>query len=154
MIDRATITELVKEYISGTDLFIVDIHVSRSNSIIVLIDNEKGVSLEECIGLSRALEGKLDRDEHDFQLEVSSPGLTEPFKVLPQYMKNIGREVEVITTNGQKHEGKLTGINDEGLTIEELVKIRGEKKRPEIKSVEKGFVFNEILSTKRVISYK
>jgi ribosome maturation factor RimP len=154
MIDRETITGLVKAYISGTDLFIVDIHVSRSNSIRIMIDNEKGVSLEECIGLSRALEEKLDREQHDFQLEVSSPGLTEPFKVLPQYMKNIGREVEVITTNGQKHEGKLTGINNKGLTIEELVKIRGERKRPEIKAVEKGFDFNEILSTKRVISYK
>jgi ribosome maturation factor RimP len=154
MISREAIENLVKKLTEGTGLFIVGIHVSPSNNIRIFVDNEKGVSLEECISLSRAVENSLDRDKHDFQLEVSSPGLTEPLRVLPQYRKNIGRTVEIITNEGDKHEGKLIGITDKGLVIEEVVKIRGGKKRPEIKSAEKEFDFDQINSTKVVISHK
>lgn len=154
MIGKETIEQLVNEYIEGTDLFVVEIRVSPSGEIRVFVDNERGVSLEECIGLSRSLENSLNRDEHDFQLEVSSPGLTEPFKVLPQYLKNIGREVELVTAEGLKHTGILTGLTANGLVIREMLKIRGEKKRPEIKTVENEYDFDRIRSTKLVISYK
>jgi ribosome maturation factor RimP len=152
MISRETITELVKKHLEGTDLFIVEVHVSASDNIRILIDNPKGVTLEECIELNRAMEESLDRDKQDFQLEVSSPGLSEPLKVLPQYRKNIGRKVEILTNEGIKHEGKLTGLTQRGLVIEELVKIKGERKRPEIKAIEKEFDFDQILSTKVLIS--
>lgn len=154
MIDRETITKLVEKYTEGTDLFIVDIQVSPSNNIRILADSEKGITIDECVDMSRAIEESLDRDKNDFQLEVSSPGLSEPMKVIPQYLKNIGREVEIVTKEGQKHQGTLTGVTEEGLLVEELVKIRGEKKRPEMKPVEKEFEFDQILSTKLVISYK
>ncbi len=154
MIDRGTITELVTRHIKGTGLFIVDIHVSRSNDIRILVDNQLGVSIQECAELSRAIESSLSRDEQDFNLEVSSPGLSEPLKVLPQYIKNIGREVEVITIEGQKHEGKLIRTTDNGLIIEEIEKDKKKKKRPEIKAVEKEFDFDRIRSTKVLVSYK
>ncbi len=154
MVDKETVEALVKKYAGRSDLFIVDIHVSPSNEIRILVDNERGIRLEECIELSRAIEHSLDRDENDFQLEVSSPGLSEPFKVLPQYRKNIGREVEIVTKGGRKHTGKLTAVTEKNVTIEEMVKIKGEKKRPEIKAVEKEFDFDQILSAKPVISYK
>ena len=154
MIDRETITGVVTKHIKGSCLFIVDIHVSRSNDIRIVVDNQGGVSIKECAELSREIERSLSRDEQDFHLEVSSPGLSEPLKVLPQYRKNIGRNVEVITAEGQKHEGKLIGMTDNGLIIEELVKIKGENKRPEIKAVEKEFDFDRIRSTKVMVSYK
>ncbi len=154
MIDRETITDLVTKHIKGSSLFIVDIHVSRSNDIRIVLDNHEGLTIKECAELSRAIESSLSMDEQDFHLEVSSPGLSEPLKVLPQYSKNIGRNVEVITTEGQKHEGKLIRMTDNGLIIEELVKILGDKKRPEIKAVEKEFDFDRIRSTKVMVSYK
>jgi ribosome maturation factor RimP len=154
MIGRETIKELVDKHIEGTDLFVVDIHVSPSNEIRIFVDNERGVSLEDCINLSRSLENSLDREEHDFHLEVSSPGLSEPFKVLPQYRKNIGRDVEIITDDGQKHAGTLSGLTGKGVVIKEQVKTRGDKKRPEINIVENEYDFDRIRSTKLVISYK
>jgi ribosome maturation factor RimP len=154
MIGRESVKELVDKYIEGTDLFVVDIHVSPSNEIRIFVDNEKGVSLEDCINLSRSVENSLGREEHDFHLEVSSPGLSEPFKVLPQYRKNIGRDVEIITDDGQKHAGTLSGLTVNGVVIKEQVKTRGDKKRPEINIVEKEYDFDRIRSTKLVISYK
>jgi ribosome maturation factor RimP len=154
MIDRETIAGLVAEHISGTGLFVVDIGVSAENNIKILVDSERGVSLGECISLSKAIEGSLDREKHDFNLEVSSPGLSEPLRVMPQYVKNIGRDVEVITSEGQKHTGKLARLTEKGLILEEKVKLRGEKKRPEIKAVEKEFDFSLIQSTRVVISFK
>ncbi len=154
MIDRETITKLVTKHIEGSGMFIVDIHVSSSNNIRIIVDNENGVSVKECVELSRAIEGSLNRDENDFHLEVSSPGLSEPLKVKFQYLKNIGREVEVINKEGKKFKGKLIRLTDKGLIIEELVKVKGEKKRPEIKAVEKEFDFDLIQSTKVVVSYK
>jgi ribosome maturation factor RimP len=154
MIGKETIEQLVNEYIEGTDLFVVEIRVSPSGEIRIFVDNERGVSLEDCINLSRSVENSLNRDEHDFQLEVSSPGLTEPFKVLPQYKKNIGRDVELITDEGLKHTGTLTGLTGNGVVILESLKIKGEKKRPEIMTVEKEYDFDRIRSTKLVISYK
>lgn len=154
MISREIISELVKKKLEGTDLFLVDIHVSPTNNIRILIDNENGVTVQDCVVLSRALEEILNRDEEDFQLEVSSPGLSEPLKVLQQYEKNIGRDIEVITKEGQKHKGRLIELTDKGLVMEELVKVKSGKKRPEIKTVKNNFDFNFISSTKVLVSYK
>lgn len=154
MISREIILELVKERLEGTDLFLVDIHVSPTNNIRILIDNENGVTVKDCVDLSRALEESLNRDEEDFQLEVSSPGLSEPLKVLQQYEKNIGRDIEVITKEGQKYKGRLIELTPKGLIMEELVKVKSGKKRPEIKTVKNNFDFNFISSTKVLVSYK
>ena len=154
MINKDTVTRLVRQQIQGTDLFIVDIHVSHSNDVKILVDSDKGVSLQECIDLSRAIERSLDREKDDFHLEVSSPGLSEALKVLPQYLKNIGREVEILTSEGTKHHGKLKQVSDKGVVIEEKKKIKGEKKRPEIKIMERELDFDHILSTKVMITFK
>jgi ribosome maturation factor RimP len=154
MIEKESIEKMVDRYITGSDLFIVDIHVSSSGNIRVLIDSPRGISLGECVDLSKAIEKEIDRDKHDFDLEVSSPGLSEPLRVLPQYIKNTGREVEVTTLEGLKHDGKLLRVTEKGIVIEEKVKQKGEKKRPEIKSVETHLDFNLIRSTKVVVSYK
>ncbi|MFO7922834.1 MAG: ribosome assembly cofactor RimP [Bacteroidales bacterium] len=153
MIHRETIEKLVTRYIEGTGLFVVDIHVSHTNDIRILVDNEKGVSIKECIDLSRAVESSLNRDKEDFRLEVSSPGLSEPLKVLPQYRKNIGRNIEVITKEGRKYEGKLNGLTGNGLIIEEKLKVKGDKKRPQTETVEKKIDFEEISSTKVLVSF-
>ncbi len=154
MVSKQALEELVSRITEGTEFFVVDIHVSPSNSIRVLIDSNKGVTVKECGELTRAIESGLDRDKEDFHLEVSSPGLSEPLKVLAQYEKNIGREVEIVTSEGQRHEGRLTGVTGKGITFEEPVKVRGEKKRPEVKLVSKELDFDQIRSTKLVVSFK
>ncbi len=154
MISEKAVLEVVNRHTEGTGLFIVDIHVSASNSIRVVVDSDEGVTVKECSDLTRAIENGLDRDKEDFNLEVSSPGLSEPLKVLRQYSKNIGREVVIETVDGQKHKGKLTGLSDNGILFEELVKVKGEKKRPETKLMIRELDFDRVRSTKLVVLFK
>ena len=137
----------------GTN-FIVDIAVKPGNKIIVLLDNDNGVSIKDCVDLSRHVESSLDREKDDFELNVMSPGLTEPFKILRQYQKNIAKQVDVITKEGKKHSGKLISANEEGIELESKVKERTEGKKGKqliINNIK--LTFNQIKETKIVISF-
>lgn len=113
-------TELVKklidEAVEQNDLFLVEYTIGADGVIKVLIDDVKGLKLDDCIKVSRHIEHNLDRDEFDFSLEVSSPGLSEPLKVPMQYQKNVGRKLKVETIEGDQFEGTLVAM--EGDTIE------------------------------------
>ena len=113
MIEKDFVKELVEKGLSGTDCFIVDVQVKPGNSIIIEIDNEDGIDIEQCSTLHRFIEEHLDRDIEDYELEVGSAGITSPFKVLKQYKKNIGNEVEVLTKSGLKLNGILQNDNDQ-----------------------------------------
>jgi ribosome maturation factor RimP len=161
MISEAKIKKLVDARIDGTDLFLVDIQVTSGNKISILIDGFNGIAINDCISLSKEVESNLDREEDDFELQVSSAGLDMPFKVKEQYDKNIGRSVKVLTVDGHKHEGTLTSVNDESLVIqyEEKVRIEGRKKKELVTQVEKYFFEHEddnkkIKETKIIISFK
>ena len=161
MILEHKIKELVDARIEGTKLFVVDIKVSPSNKINVLIDGFDGVSIRDCVNVSRGVEHNLDREEEDFALEVSSAGLDTPFMVPQQYEKNIGREVKVYTLDGRKHEGELTHVDDQKIeiTYQEKVRIEGRKKKELITKVEEYFFECEqrekkIKDTKVIISFK
>jgi ribosome maturation factor RimP len=127
MIERSKIEGLIRELTEKNEIFIVSLIISPSNKITLLVDSLKGLNIRECVQLSRAIESGLDREEADFELEVSSPGLGEPLKVVPQYLKNIGREIEVFLGNGSKLTGKLTEADVNGFIIEEQKKIKGKK---------------------------
>lgn len=100
------------------DLFLVDLHITPSNQIRVAIDGDKGVNLDDCVLISRAVEHNLDRESNDFSLEVSSVSVTDPIKLQRQYNKNIGRKLKVITIEGDKFEGSLTEIKESGIVLE------------------------------------
>lgn len=100
------------------DLFLIDFSVSTDNSIRIIIDGDNGVSIEDCIALSRAVEHNLDREEQDFSIEVTSFGALKPFSLKRQYKKNIGREVEISLLNGEKAEGVLKNVYDEEVILE------------------------------------
>ncbi len=154
MITVNLINEIVSKIIAQNGLFIVEISVMPGNKIIVLVDSMKGVSISDCITLSRSIEKLLDRDVEDFALEVSSPGLTNPFRVIQQYLKNIGQNVEVLLKNGQKHSGKLISVKNDTFCLEVHKKIKHEgKKKPEIITEEKNFTFNEVKTTNIVINF-
>lgn len=99
------------------DLFLLEVTVGGDNTIKVVLDGDEGISLNDCMEISRAIEHNLDREEHDFSLEVTSAGATAPLVLPRQYKKNIGRSLEVVT-NEVKIEGKLTQVSDEGITLE------------------------------------
>ena len=100
------------------DLFLIDFDVLSDNTIKVIIDGDHGVSVEDCMFVSRAIEHNLDREEEDFSLEVASAGATVPMSHIRQYKKNIGRTVDVKATNNQKFEAILTNADDNSITLE------------------------------------
>jgi len=158
MISKKKITELAEERMNELNcgLFIVDMTISAKNVIHVELDKAEGyVSINECMSVSRNIEHNLDRESEDFELHVSSAGLDKPLRVLPQYIKNIGREVKVVTTDGKKQEGLLVAASEKELTLEtsRKEKIEGKKKK-ELIVEQHVFPMNQIKETKIVISFK
>ena len=127
MIDKELIVKLVEEKLASSSNYLVDVAVQPGNIIVVEIDNDESVCIDDCVELSRYLEDHLDRDVEDFELEVGSAGITSPFKVLRQYQKNIGNEVEVLLTAGVKLTGVLKSADENGivLTVEKQIKPEG-----------------------------
>lgn len=100
------------------ELFLVDFSINEANKISINLDGDQGVSLQDCIDLSRAIENQLDREEQDFSLEVASAGVSSPLKFIRQYKKNIGRTLQVKTTESAGIEAKLVAADEEKITLE------------------------------------
>lgn len=154
MIKKQTILDLANAHFEGTDKFIVDVKVLTGNKIEVYMDAPNHVVIADCVALSRHIEGSLDREKEDFELQVSSPGATEPFKVLPQYKKYVGSKVLTVTKDGLKHEGTLVSADENAFVIEET--------RREKKAVGKGnqtvieqitLTYNQTKETKSVLPF-
>ena len=152
MISKEEIAALVETLLEGSENYLVDIKVNSGNIIIVEIDNDSGVSIDDCAMLSRSMEEKMDREAEDFELEVGSAGLTSPFKVVRQYLKNIGNEVEVVTKEGKKLAGILKSANetDFSITITKKVKPEGAKRKIEVEEVI-GWSYTEVKSVKYLL---
>jgi len=153
MITESKIKQLVEEKLYGSPNYLVEVTVSPANKIAVFLDSDDKILITDCIEVSRHIEGSLDREAEDFSLDVSSAGMERPLKLVRQYKKRIGRNVEVLSVDGIKIEGKLADANDEGITLEHEVKekINGEKRKT-TKSV--NLKFNQIKETKVKISFK
>jgi ribosome maturation factor RimP len=154
MIKKQTIINLVEEHLKGTDKFLVDVKVLAGNKIEVYVDCPTHILIADCVALSRHIEGSLDREKEDFELQVSSPGATESFKVLPQYQKYVGTKVCAVTKDGTKHEGLLVSAGENEFVIEET--------RREKKAIGKGnqtvveninLTYNQIKETKSVLPF-
>ena len=153
MISKDIVKNIVSSVISGSAIFVVDVKVNSANKISVEVDKPEGITIEECVNISRAIESGLNRETEDFELEVSSPGLTEPFKVIEQYCKNCGHHVDVVKRDGQKISGILQHTNDEGIILEVKTKIRETgQKRPKTVMQSVAVQFSEIKSTKVTIT--
>jgi ribosome maturation factor RimP len=112
------VEELIQEAVENNNLFLVDYSISTEGVIKVLVDSITGIQLSHCMAVSRHVEHNLDREEDDFALEVSSPGLDVVFTVLQQYIKNIGRKINVVLNSGEELEGKLTKVEDISIELE------------------------------------
>jgi ribosome maturation factor RimP len=107
---------ITEELQNNSSLFLVDLSISESYKITVTLDGDNGITLQDCIDVSRALENKLDREEQDFSLEVASAGVSSPLKLVRQYKKNIGRTLKVKTAS-ETIEAKLETANEENITL-------------------------------------
>jgi len=145
MIDKNVVKGIVGEWLAEKDYFLVDVEVSTDNRVVVEIDHADGVWIEDCVELSRFIEDRLNRDDEDFELEVGSAGLGQPFKVVQQYVNHIGKDVEVLTADGKKLKGVLKEVDGDQfvVTVEEKVKVEG-KKRPEIQQKDLKFKMDEV----------
>lgn len=155
MIEKKTICELVEEWLKDKDYFLVEVTVSPDDKIVVEIDHKDGVWIEDCVDLSRYIESRLNRDTEDFELEVGSAGIGQPFKVLQQYINHVGEEVEVLTNDGRKLSGVLKEADERHfiVTVQKKVKEEG-MKRPKMVDEDLDFTYEEIKYTKYLISFK
>ena len=154
MIDSQKLKEFVEQRLSAAVYFLVDLSVSADNDISIEIDSPTGVDIDYCAELTREIEAEFDRDADDYSLEVGSAGLTAPFRVRGQYEKNLGNEVEVLTTDGRKLRGTLKslGSDDFTLAVEQKVKREGQK-RPSVETVDLTIPFSETKYTKYLLDF-
>lgn len=155
MIAKELVKQIVESFLNDKSHYLVDVSISTDNRINVEIDAFEGISVEDCIELNRHIESQIDREVEDYELEVSSAGLTSPFKVLKQYEKNIGNEVEVLTKDGRKISGILHSANADEfmLTVEKLEKQEGSKRKVLV-TEEISFGYADIKYTKYIIRFK
>ncbi len=155
MIDRQKVVELAGEWLADKEYFLVDVIITKDDKITVEIDHAEGVWIEDCAELSRHIESGLSRDSEDYELEVGSAGLGQPFKVVQQYRNHIGLEVEVLGKDGKKYKGILKEVSDEDFVISftKKEKIEGVK-RPQLVEVDMKFTFDEVKYTKYIIKFK
>lgn len=155
MINKATVQQAVEEWLQGKDYFLVDINISADDRIVVEIDHADGVWIEDCAELSRFIEERVSREEEDYELEVGSAGLGQPFKILRQYEIHVGKEVETLAKDGKKYRGTLLSVDPEGFELGVMQKVKEEgKKRPVNKEVPVRFAYGDVTYTKYLIKIK
>ena len=158
MITKELVRQLAEERIKDRDerLFIVSLTVSSTNVIRLELDKTEGnVSIEDCMSVSRNVEHNLDREEEDFELHVSSAGLDKPLRVHAQYVKNIGRGLDVVLKSKEKKSGTLVEVTDEHIVLEreEKQQVEGKKKK-ELIVIRDTITFNDINEARIIISFK
>ena len=155
MIEKKVVSQLVEGKLASSSNYLVDVVIKPGNLIVVEIDNDEAVSIDDCAELSRDLEEHLDRDVEDYELEVGSAGITSPFKVLRQYVKNIGNEVEMLLKNGSKLTGVLKSADENGVVVSVEKKVKPEGAKRKVTVIEdESYTFDEIKYTKYLIRFK
>ena len=155
MIERNTVKTVVEEWLSGNDYFLVDVTFTPDDRIVVEIDHADGVWIEDCAELSRFMQERLGDELGDYELEVGSAGIGQPFKVEQQYVNHIGKEVEVLNADGKKVQGVLKQVDGRNfvVSVKEKQKLEG-KKRPQLVEVDKTYNMDNIKYTKYLLSFK
>jgi ribosome maturation factor RimP len=150
------VTELVEEKIAAierTDLYLVDVKMHPNGKLVVLVDGDKGIGIGECAQISRHVGFHLEEEnvlDTAYNLEVSSPGIDSPLTLPRQYVKNIERQLAIKMADGSKREGKLNGLTEDAILLEEIKKEKGKK----AETIESVIPLNQITETKVLISFK
>jgi len=157
MINKSVIKTAVEEWLQKGDYYLVDVEMSDDDRIVIEIDHADGVWIEDCADLSRHLQEALGEELDDYELEVGSAGIGQPFKVVQQYRNHVGKQVEVMTADGKKMQGELKAVSDDDTTFtiatREKQHVEG-KKRPVVVDVEKTFGIADVKYCKYVLNFK
>ena len=157
MIDKNIIKTAVEEWLEKGDYYLVDLEMTADDRIVIEIDHADGVWIEDCADLSRFLQEKLGEELGDYELEVGSAGIGQPFKVIQQYRNHVGKDVEVLSNDGKKLQGVLKEVSDDGtrfvITVKEKQQVEG-KKRPVLVEVDKTFAISDIKYCKYLLNFK
>lgn len=157
MINKDVVKTAVEEWLSQNEYFLVDVEMTSDGRIVIEIDHTDGVWIEDCAELSRFLQEKLGDELGDYELEVGSAGIGQPFKVIQQYRNHIAKEVEVLPLDGKKLQGILKEVSEDGqsfvVTVKEKQQQEG-KKRPVMVEVDKSFGIAEVKYTKYLLTFK
>jgi len=149
MITKDYIRRLAEQHISGTGIFLVDVRLSSTGRITVLIDRPEGVRIDDCAMLSRQISNDLGEEGGDYELNVSSPGLDMPLLVPEQFRKNDGRMVDVVTNEGERFKGTMLNVTAGGFDLKVEPKVK-----KEIATTVRSFNFEDVKSVKVIISFK
>lgn len=149
MIKADELKNSVEDHLQGTDMFVVDIKVKTGNNITILLDRDSGIRIDDCIKLTRFIESQYDREVEDYSLVVSSAGIGQPLKLLRQYLKIIGKEIDVELNDKTVLKAILLAADEEKIMVKTTTKIK-----KEIIEKETVIPFNTIKSVKEVISFK
>ena len=157
MIDKNIVKTAVNEWLEKGDYYLVDLEMTADDRIVIEIDHADGVWIEDCADLSRFLQEKLGEELGDYELEVGSAGIGQPFKVVQQYRNHIGKDVEVLTSDGKKYQGVLKEVSGDDaqfvVTVKEKQQVEG-KKRPVLVEVDKSFTIADIKYCKYLLNFK
>lgn len=155
MIEKAKVQALVEAWLDGKDYFLTDLTVTPDDCITVEIDHAEGVWIDDCVQLSRYIEDHLSRDEEDYELEVGSAGLGQPFKVMRQWQNHIGKQVEILTADSRKLKGTLREADEQHILLATRQKVQVEgRKRPVMQDVELSLPMTEVRSGRYIIDFK
>jgi len=155
MINKETIQTLTEEWLKDNDYFLVDINFVADDRIVIEIDHADGVWIEDCAALSRFLQEQLGDELGEYELEVGSAGLGQPFKVAQQYVNHVGDTVEVLDLEGKKLQGVLKSVEGTNftVTVQEKQKQEG-KKRPVLVEVDKTYAMDGVKYAKYLLAFK
>ncbi|MFB6306272.1 MAG: ribosome assembly cofactor RimP [Flavobacteriales bacterium] len=148
------IKSYINEAINGTEIFLVDVKINVNNIVYIEVDEEDSISIEQCAELSRILNEKIGEKADEYEINVSSPGLSSPLKVMKQYEKNIGNKLNIKTQEGKKIKGKLEKVNNEQITL--TARVKEKKKNSKVKNWVQKTVhldINDIKEAKQVLPF-
>ncbi len=149
MIDKSDIQREVEKALGESDKYVVEVKVKAGNRITVLLDSDTHITIDDCVAVTRHIESAFSRETEDYDLTVSSAGIDQPYKLLRQYIKNIGREVEVSLADRSVFKGKLIAADKDKITVYRKTKV----KKVETEET-REIPFSEIKQTKEIISFK
>ena len=155
MINKEIVKTLTEEWLQGNEYFLVDVNFVADDRIVIEIDHADGVWIEDCAELSRFLQERLGEELGEYELEVGSAGLGQPFKVAQQYINHIGDTLEVLQADGKKVQGVLKAVDAPSftITVQEKQKQEG-KKRPVLVDVDKTYQMDEVKYAKYLLAFK
>jgi ribosome maturation factor RimP len=151
MISEKIVRKIIEAELKGSENFLVEVLVRSGNRIHVFIDSDKEVIVDDCVRLSRHLEGKFDRDDEDFDLMVSSAGLDQPFKQIRQYHKYLNRRIEIQVNENEKITAILTDISEEEIAFKKLT--TKQKSKAAVEGPEERLPLSEIKETKPAVHF-